>query len=278
MKGHFAGVGGSRRWKPALLLGAITAALVATATAGASKDRPPLIRVNGSSYTNNRVVNGLIRQTQFSMRATGTPSGEVAGTFSYQLYNVAPDGTRTQIASTDAKLACLSADKATGTVWFSALVTAVDDQRLPSEQQTQMQQINNDRNLMVVGRVADTTGDGIADTRSVFITEATTGYPNALVASADNGTVTGPWFINGQGTSAANACLLHDSGYTFADYRVIDGPTNQVHWLEPDDATTVGSPFTGTAANLTNPPAQSIYNLSGATATLLSPTLELKIR
>jgi hypothetical protein len=141
-----------------------------------------------------------------------------------------------------------------------------------------MQQILDDGNLILLGRLSDANGDGIADTRSVFVTEATTGYPNALVASADNGTVGGPWWINGHGTSAANACLLHDDAYTTADYKVIDGPNNQVQWLEPDDAATVGVPFTGTAANLSNPPAQSVYSGASFVLTLLSHTLELTLR
>jgi len=67
-------------------------------------------------------------------------------------------------------------------------------------------------------------------------------------------------------------------GFTPADYRVVDGPADQVRWLQPDDATTVGSPFTGTAANLSNPPAQSIYSTPVITLALLSATLELTIR
>jgi hypothetical protein len=251
---------------------------VATGIASVAKNGPPLINIEGSSYTNNRVVNGLTRQTRFSLAAKEARDGTVSGTFAYQLYNVAPDGTSTEIASTDADVACLSADKTTGTVWFSALVSSVSDQRLPSELQAQMQQIRSDANLIVIGRFADTNADGSADTRSVFVTDAITAYPNALLSSGDDGMVFGPWFIDGMGTSAANACLLHDNAYTGASYRVIDGPTNQVQWLEPDAVTTIGSPFTGTATNLSNPPAQSISSVAGFTLQLLSATLDLTIR
>ena len=265
----------------AAAMAAITACAVAwavTGTASAAKNGPPLINIEGSSYTNNRVVNGLTRQTQFSMAAKESRDGTISGTFADQLYNVAPDGTSTQIAFTNMTVACLSADTVTGTVWFSGQVTAADDQRLPSAAQAQEQQILDDGNLILIGRFADPNGDGIVDTRSVFGTLATTGYPNAFVASSDNGVITSPWFINGNGTSAANACLLHDSAFTAADYKVVDGETNQVQWLAPDDATTVGDPFTGTAANLSDAPAQSIYGVASITLTLLSPTLELTIR
>ncbi len=66
--------------------------------------------------------------------------------------------------------------------------------------------------------------------------------------------------------------------YIAADYVALGGPTNAVQWLEPDDVTAVGSPFSGTATNLSNPPAASVYNLSSITRTLVSPTLNLKIK
>jgi hypothetical protein len=271
---------GVRRIGLALVLAGALCVLVGAPTASAAKNGPPLINVEGNSYTQStdptgRVVTG---QDNFSMAAKESRAGSVSGTFTEQLYSVARDGTLTQIGHNDVNVECLSADKTTGTVWFSGLVTAGNDQRLPTEQQQQEQNIISSGNLILLGRFRDTNGDGIADERSLFLTDATTGYPNALLLSSDNGTVTSPWFISGDGTSAASACLLHDNGYLAADYNVVDGPTNQVQWLEPDDSTPVGSPITGTAAALSSPPSQSVYSVASFTRTLLSPTLYLTIR
>jgi hypothetical protein len=172
----------------------------------------------------------------------------------------------------------LSTDKSTGTVWFSGLVTAGNDLRLPVGMQQQEQSIIAAGNMILYGRLRDSNGDGSADQRSLFITQATTAYPNALLSSGDNGTIATPWFINGNATSAGTACLLHDSAFQTADYEVVDGPSNQVQWLEPDDSTPVGSPITGTATNLMNPPAQSVYSLASINRTLLSPTLYMTLR
>ena len=146
------------------------------------------------------------------------------------------------------------------------------------EVQAQEQQIIDDGNLNLWMRLSDTNGDGIVDKTSFIVWNATTAYPNALLESSDNGTVFGPWWITGNGTSAANTCLLHDDAYGVADYKVVDGPNNQVQWLEPDNVTTVGNPFTGTAANLADPPPASVFNISWFTLTPLSPTLDLTIR
>lgn len=254
-------------------------ALVATGTASASKTSKPLIDVEGSSYTNTPGITGQTsQQTQFSTAATEAKDGTVSGTFSEQLYNVAQDGTLTEIANNNVNVDCLTADKKTGTVWFSGLVTSGSDQRLPPEQQTQEQQIISNGQLILIGRFRDTNGDGIVDERSLFVAHATQPYANALVLSSDIGTLSSPWFINGNATSPATACLQQDNDYISADYRVVHYHGIGVQWLEPDDATTVGNPVQGTALDMANPPPASIYNVSSVTRTLLSPTLFLTIK
>jgi hypothetical protein len=128
-------------------------------------------------------------------------------------------------------------------VWFSGLVTAGSDQRLPSEQAAQEQQIINGGKLILIGRFRDTNGDCIADERSLFVTHATSPFPNALGSLSDNGTVGSSWFITGNATSAASACLLHNSDYISADYEVLNRLTNDVQWLQPDDVTPRRLPF-----------------------------------
>jgi len=220
----------------------------------------------------------VIQQARFSMSANEAHDGTVSGTFAEQLYNVAQDGTLTQISTNNVNVTCLSADKRTGTVWFSGLVTAGSDQRLPSEQQVQEQQIISAGQMILIGRFRDTNGDGIADERSLFSDHATQPYANALLSKSDKGTISSPWFINGNATSAASACLLRDSDYIGADY-IVDQPNkNSVQWLDTNDANTVGNPFAGTAANLSSPPPASVYNFSSTTRTLLSPLLFLAIK
>jgi hypothetical protein len=252
------------------------AALVATAAAGSNN--APTIAIQGNTYANTVVISGQVtQQIQFSMDAQSGGKAPTSGWFEDQFYNVGQDGTLSQVAYNNVKIQCLSADKSTGTVWFSGLVTAGNDLRLGDTQQ-QEQNIIAARQLILYGRLRDSNGDGSADQRSLFITQATTAYPNAYLSSGDNGTISTPWFINGNATSAATACLSHDSAFQTADYQVVDGPTNQVQWLEPDDSTTVGSPITGTASNLANPPSGSVYNVASIQRTLGSASLYMKLR
>jgi hypothetical protein len=257
-------------------------ALVTSGAASASKK--PLIGVAGSSYTQTLGITGQVtQQTNFSMSANQAQDGTVSGTFSYQQYNVAANGgLLDQVAGYNVLVECLSADKTSGTVWFSGLVTSGFDQQQLAEEQTQEQQIIGARQLILVGRFRDTNGDGIADERSLFVTHATQPYPNALISHSDLGTINSPWFINGNATSPANACLNRDSDYIEADYAVAKAanpahPFGSVQWLAPDDSTSVGSPVVGTAANMANPPAASVYSLASFARTLLSPTLNLTI-
>ena len=257
-----------------------TALLLITATtAGASKTNSPAIQIQGNTYANTSNVTGtqVALQTQFGMSAQIGTTGAASGWFEYQQYSVAQDGTLTQVAFNNVKVQCLSADKNSGTVWFSGTVTAGNDTRIPADEQAQEQSLIAADQLILFGRLRDTNNDGSADQRSLFVTQATMPEPNAYLSSADNNTIANPWWIGGNATSPDTACLLHDTAFQTADYQVVDGPTNQVQWLTPDDSTTVGSPFTGTAANLSNPPTQSVYSLASINRTVLSPTLYLKI-
>jgi hypothetical protein len=255
------------------------AALMVAAAAARPTNNAPSIEIQGNTYANTTGVTGqVVQQIQFSMGARSGGKTPTSGWFEDQFYNVIQDGTFSQVSYNNVKVDCLSADKSTGSVWFSGVVTAGNDLRLPAEMQQQEQSIIAAGNMILYGRLRDSNGDGSADQRSLFVTQATTAYPNALLSSADNGTIATPWFINGNATSAATACLLHDSAFNTADYDVVDGPSNQVQWLEPDDTTTVGGPITGTATNLMNPPAQSVYSIASINRTLLSPTLYMTLR
>jgi hypothetical protein len=260
---------------------------VAAAVAGNTKKPPPLIDLKGGSYTTSvspvgAVVTGRV---QFNINAQESAAGAVSGTLAVQVYGCltngtfdptcsGPDTTLYQLGHTDVKIACLSADKPSGTVWLSGRVLDGDDQRVPAELRQQEQDIIAQRNMIFVGRFQDINGDGTADNRSLFLTLATTSYPNVLTTNGDIGT---PWY-NGT-TSGASACLARDSGtYIQADYQVVNGAANTVQWLEPDDSTPVGSPFQGTAANLATPPAASLYNLASITRVLQSPGLKVAIQ
>jgi len=249
------------------------------------------IGADGCSYTESTDITGhtVTSQTEFSIGA-GASNGSASGSFAVQtsgcltngVFNSScsgPDKTLYQLAYNNVNVECLSADASTGTIWFSGRVVAGDDLRLPAEQRQQQQSIIAAGNLILVGRFTDQNHDGIADNRSLFLSMATTGYPNALLQSGDNGTITNPWFLQpiadaaGGSLTAANACLTHDNAYLQADYKVVNGPLNQVQWLQLDDVTTVGNPITGTASNLANPPPASSYSLAAVNRTLLSPTL-----
>jgi hypothetical protein len=259
---------------------AAAALMITAGTAGAKSIVQP-VTIQGNTYDQVSNVNGtqVIRQDQISMSAQLGSQGPASGWFEDQAYTVGADGSLTQRASFNVKVQCLSADKATHTVWFSGTITAaVIDPAQPAEEVQQEQSIIAAGHMILFGRLRDTNNDGSADQRSILAEGATTPYPNALLTSADNGTVWSPWFVNGNGTSADTACLLHDGAFQNADYQVVDGPSNQVQWLDPsDDTTPIGNPFTGTAAALAAPPAQAQYNLAAPTRTLLSPTLYLKM-
>lgn len=254
-------------------------AVVATAAAG-SKGAAPSIEIQGNTYASSAGITGQNgQQLQFSMNAQSGGKTATSGWFEDQFYNVAQDGTLSQVAHYNVKVECLTDDKSTGTVWFSGLVTAGDDLRLGAEVDQQQQTIIAAGNMILYGRLRDSNGDGSADQRSLFITQATTAYPNAYLSSGDNGTIASPWFISGNATSAATACLLQDTAFQTADYQVVDGPSNQVQWLDPN-----GNPLnppvivTGTAANMSNPPAQSVYSLASINRALQSPTLYMTLR
>jgi hypothetical protein len=268
----------------ALTIGVVTGG---TATA---KNGPPLISVEGGSYTVTTSITGsqVTGRLDFTIDGRKARDGSMVGSFGLQQYACltngsfdptcsGPDTTLYQVAYENAKVACFAADAATRTVWFSGQVVAVDDQRIPAELLQQEQGILAQKKLIVIGRLQDTNGDGTADVRSLFMTVATTSYPNALTTDGDLGS---PWFISAAGySSAANACLQRDNAYLSADYDVVNGSTNTVQWLDPnDDITPIGSPITGTAANMANPPAAARYSLAPFNRTLLSPNLKLTIR
>lgn len=279
------------RMRILLVCCAALALTVGVATATSAKNGPPLINLQGSSYTQTTLPIGVnqvpVGELDFSIDARKLRNGSMNGTLNFQTYGCLTNGSFDPICSgadttlhelghEDVKIACLTADGATRTVWFSGQVVAVDDQRIPAELLQQEQGILAQKKLIVVGRLRDTNGDGTADVRSLFLTQATTPYPNALTTGGDIGT---PWFISAAGySSAANACLQRDQAYLSADYQVVNGSTNTVQWLDPDDTTPIGSPITGTAANMANPPAASLYSLAPINRTLLSPNLKLTIR
>jgi hypothetical protein len=230
----------------------------------------------------------VVGELDFSIDARKLRNGSMKGTLNFQDYNCltdgsfdplcsGPDKTLHQVAHQDAKIACLTADAATRTVWFSAHVKGLDDQRIPAELLQKEQGILAQGKLIVIGRFRDADGDGTADVRSLFLTLATAAYPNALTT---NGTIGTPWFISAAGySSAANACLQRDNAYVSADYQVVNGSTNTVQWLDPiDGSTPIGSPVTGSAGNMANPPPAAQYSLSSINRTLLSPNLTLAIR
>ena len=256
---------------------AVAALMVTTAAAGSNA---PSIEIQGNTYNNTTGITGqfVAQQTQFSMNARSGGKTPTNGWFEDQFYNVAQDGTLTQVASNNVHVQCMSADTSTHTVWFSGLVTAGTETRVPASVQQQEQSIIAAGNLILYGRLHDGNGDGSADQRSLFVTQATTAYANAYLSSDDNGTIASPWFINGNPTSGATACLQHDGMFQTADYQVVNGPTNQVQWLDPNDEPTVGPAFTGTAANMANPPTASVYSLAPFNRTLLSPTLYMTLR
>jgi hypothetical protein len=258
----------------------VVALLMVGAAAAGSRSAAPTVEIQGNTYSNTTGITGqVVQQTQFSMNAQSGGKAPTSGWFEDQLYNVNGDGTLSQVAFYNVKVKCMSANKSTGNVWFSGLVTAGDDQRLGGTGTAERQQLQNiiaAGNLILYGRLH--VSNGSADQRSLFVTQATTAYPNAYLSSGDDGTLASPWFISGNATSAASACLLHDNAFQTADYQVVDGPSNQVQWLEPDDTTTVGSPFAGTAANMMSPPTASVYSLASFNRTLGSPTLYVTLR
>src|SRR5712692_9271054 len=214
---------------------------VATAIAGGNaKKPPPAIDLKGGSYTVSTSILGTVvtGRVQFSINAQKSATGAVAGTLAMQVYGCltngaydpgcsGPDTTLYQLGYTDVKIACLSADKPSGTVWLSGRVLGGDDQRLPAEPHQQEQDIIGQKNMIFVGRLQDINGDHTADNRSLFLNMATTSYPNA---STTNGDIETPWF-NGT-TSGDSACLARDGGpYNEADYRVVNGAANTVQWL-----------------------------------------------
>ena len=267
---------------------ALTVGVIAGGAA-AAKNGPPLISVEGGSYTQTTSITGsqVTGRLDFTVDGRKARDGSVVGTFGFQQYGCLTNGsfdpicsgsdtTLHQVAYENAKVACFAADAATRTVWFSGRVVATDDQRISAELLQQEQGLLAQGKLIVVGRFQDTNGDGIADVRSLFLTQATTPYPNALTTDGEIGS---PWFLSAAGySSAANACLQRDQAYLSADYQVVNGSTNGVQWLDPNDATPIGSPITGNAANMANPPAASLYSLAPFNRTLLSPNLKLTIR
>jgi hypothetical protein len=273
-----------------LVLCAALALTLGVASAFAGKNGPPLINLEGSSFTQTSNVTGtqVTGQLDFTVDAKEARNGSITGTFASQQYACltnglfdpscsGPDTTLHQVGYENANVACLTADAATKTVWFSAQVTAVDDQRIAPELRQQEQNILAQGKLIVIGRFRDTNGDGIADVRSLFPTGSTSPFPNVLRTNNEIGS---PWFIYATAySSAANACLQRDGAYQSADYKVVNGAANIVQWLDPsDDTTPIGSPITGTATNMANPPAAALYSLAPFNRTLLSPNLNLTIR
>jgi hypothetical protein len=278
------------RLRTLLVLCAALGLTVGVAAAFAGKNGPPLINLEGSSFTQTSNVVGtqVTSQLDFTVDAKKARNGSITGTFAFQQYACltngfydpscsGPDKTLHQVGYENANVACLTADAATKTVWFSAQVTAVDDQRIAPELLQQEQNILAQGKLIVIGRFRDTNEDGIADVRSLFPTGSTSPFPNALTTDHAIGS---PWFIYAAGySSAANACLQRDGAYLSADYEVVSGAANIVQWLDPsDDSTPIGSPIPGTASNMANPPPAAQYSLAPFNRTLLSPNLNLKIR
>lgn len=140
---------------------------VASATSGVAKNGPPLIDLQGSSYTQTTLPIGVnqvvVGELDFSIDARKLRNGSMKGTLNFQDYNCltdgsfdplcsGPDKTLHQVAHQDAKIACLTADAATRTVWFSAQVKGLDDQRIPAELLQKEQGILAQGKLIVIGR------------------------------------------------------------------------------------------------------------------------------
>jgi hypothetical protein len=264
----------------------IIAALMAPALLLAAPGKHPSISVQGnsSSVTTGIVGNTVTGRYTVSFHAK-LRNGIVSGTLATKIYGCltggsfdptcpGPDTSLHQVGYQDVEIDCLAADPATRTVWFSGRTLAAEDQRLPEQLADQEQQIIANGDEYLFGRLRDLDGDGSADVRSLFLGLARTAYPNAVTI---DDSIENPWFI-APGWSAASACLDHDAAFVTADYQVINGSTNSVQWLEPDDTTPVGPPFTGSAANLSVPPAQSRYDLSGITRTLQTDGLSLILK
>ncbi len=62
--------------------------------------------------------------------------------------------------------------------------------------------------------------------------------------------------------TAANACTARDAEFINADYKVVGW--HRIRWLMPDDVTPIGPRIKGKPANMANPPAEAIYDISGS--------------
>jgi hypothetical protein len=263
----------------------IIAALMAPAVVVGHGKHPSIsVQGNSSSVTTGIVGNTVTGRYAVSFHAK-LSNGIVSGTLATKIYGCltggsfdptcsGPDTSLHQLGYQDVEIDCLAADPATRTVWFSGRTLAAEDQRLPEELANQEQQIIANGDEYLFGRLRDLDGDGSADVRSLFLGLARAAYPNAVTI---DDSIENPWFI-ARGWTAASACLDHDAAFVTADYQVVDGATNWVQWLEPDDTSPVGPPFPGSAANLSVPPAQSRYDLSGVSRTLQTDGLSLILK
>jgi hypothetical protein len=274
-----------------LLVGATI--LVLAGTAAATKPSGPKIKLQGGSYTltESPVGGAVLGRVEFSIPKAKSTPGAVSGSLAWKSFGCltngavdptcsGPDKTLYEVAYADVEIGCLVADETTRTVWFSGRTLQGDDQRLPQELRLQEHDIIAQGNEIVLGRFQDVDGDGSADLRSLFLSMATTPYPNALTV---NGAIASPWYLQrnadlvGGTLSATNACLARNAIYVSADYEVIYGVNNGVQWLS-GNGTPTGIPIPGTAENLANPPSAALYNLSGVTRVLQSEDLSLSVK
>jgi hypothetical protein len=273
----------------------ITAAIAMAfaGTAGAAKSAGSKIDVKGGSYTvaTSPVGGVVLGRVEFNVDATSR-DGRVSGSLAVRNFGCltdgafdpscsGPDKTLYQVGFDDVEIDCLVGDATTRTVWFSGRTLQGDDQRLPEELRLQEHGIIAQGNEIVLGRFQDVNGDGSADLRSLFLSMATTPYPNALT---EDGAIGSPWYLQrnadlvGGSLNAANACLARNAMYVNADYEVVHGHRpNTVQWLS-GDGRPLGSPITGTAVNLAYPPSAALYDLSGVTRILQSDNLSLSIK
>jgi hypothetical protein len=183
-----------------------------------------------------------------------------------------------QISSSSTDVQCLQVSADGTTAWWSGTVFfQTPDARVNAAVNDQTLNDVRSGRYIVGGKIIN---DGQVEKRSLFLSGAT--VPE--VSLNDAGTLASviPAIL---GTTGASYCSLRDGLFLAADYRQLGtihtGPPGQrsrcvtgrapsarevlcdIEWLDPNDNPLPGGIVTNTPANLANPPAQSLYSLSG---------------
>ena len=183
-----------------------------------------------------------------------------------------------QISSSSTDVQCLQVSADGTTAWWSGTVFfQTPDARVNAAVNDQTLNDVRSGRYIVAGKIIN---DGQAEKRSLFLSGAT--VPEVSLNDAGTiASVTPPIL----GTTGTTYCSLRDGLFVAADYRQLGtihtGPPGQrsrcvtgrapnarevlcdIEWLDPNDNPLPGGIVTNTPANLANPPAQSLYSLSG---------------